>query len=46
MPTTTNIGGSLLIMQLTEIDIVAMPTVTMRVVNIAMPGIAVLSMHY
>ena len=46
MPTTTNIGGSVLIMHMIEIDIVAMPTVTMKGVNIAMPGIAVLSMYY
>ena len=45
MPTTTNIGESGLIMQMIEIGIVAIPTVTMRVVHIAMSGIEVLSMH-
>ena len=46
MPTTTNIGESVLIMQMIEIGIVAIPTVTMMVVNIAMPGIKVLNKHY
>ena len=46
MPTTTNIGESVLIVQMIEIGIVAIPTVTMRVVNIAMPGIKVLNKHY
>ena len=45
MPTTTNIGESVLIMQMIEIGIVAIPTVTMMV-NIAMPGITVLNKHY
>ena len=46
MPTTTNIGESVLIMQIIGIGIVAIPTMTMRVVNIAMPGITVLNKHY
>ena len=46
MHTTTNIGESVLIMQMIEIGTVAIPTVAMRVVNIAMPGITVLNKHY
>ena len=46
MPTTTNTGESVLIVQMMKIGIVAIPTVTMRVVNIAMPGITVLNKHY